>query len=70
MAIKDYSKDSLELHQKHKGKISVRSKIPVNTKDALSTVYSPGVAAPCEAIAANPEDVYKYTQQTQPGKDA
>lgn len=61
MAIKDYSKDSLELHLKHKGKISVRSKIPVNTKDDLSTVYSPGVAAPCEAIAANPDDVYKYT---------
>jgi malate dehydrogenase (oxaloacetate-decarboxylating) len=61
MAIKDYSKDSLELHLKHKGKISMRSKIPVNTKDDLSMVYSPGVAAPCEAIAANPEDVYKYT---------
>ena len=61
MPVKDFSKDSLELHLKHKGKISVRSKIPVNTKDDLSIVYSPGVAAPCEAIAANPEDVYKYT---------
>lgn len=61
MSVKDFSNDSLELHRKHKGKISVRSKIPVNTKDDLSTVYSPGVAAPCEAIAANPEDVYAYT---------
>ncbi|MBV6440010.1 MAG: NAD-dependent malic enzyme [Saprospiraceae bacterium] len=61
MSVKDFSNDSLELHRKHKGKISVRSKIPVNTKDDLSTVYSPGVAAPCEAIAANPEDVYTYT---------
>ena len=33
----------------------------VRSKDDLSLVYSPGVAAPCEAIAANPEDAYKYT---------
>lgn len=61
MPVKDYSKDSLELHQKHHGKISVRPKIPVNTAEDLSTVYSPGVAAPCLAIAANPDDVYTYT---------
>jgi len=61
MPVKDYSKDSLELHQKHQGKISVRPKMPVNTAEDLSTVYSPGVAAPCLAIAANPDDVYTYT---------
>lgn len=61
MPVKDYSNDSLELHKKHKGKINVRSKILVNTKEDLSVVYSPGVAAPCEAIAANPDDVYTYT---------
>jgi malate dehydrogenase (oxaloacetate-decarboxylating)(NADP+) len=27
----------------------------------LSIAYSPGVAEPCKEIAANPEDVYKYT---------
>ncbi|MCB0528692.1 MAG: NADP-dependent malic enzyme [Lewinellaceae bacterium] len=61
MAIKDFTKASLDLHEQHKGKISVRSKMPVTTQDDLSTVYSPGVAAPCQAIADNPEDVYKYT---------
>lgn len=61
MPVKDFTQLSLDLHLKHKGKISVRSKIPVQTKDDLSTVYSPGVAAPCLAIADNPEDVYKYT---------
>lgn len=61
MPVKDFTKLSLDLHLKHKGKISVRSKIPVQTTDDLSTVYSPGVAAPCLAIADNPEDVYKYT---------
>lgn len=57
----DYNKASLALHEKFKGKIGVRGKMPVNTKDDLSTVYSPGVAAPCEAIRDNQEDVYRYT---------
>lgn len=35
--------------------------MPVNTLEDLSTVYSPGVAAPCKAIAANVEEVYRYT---------
>lgn len=35
--------------------------MPVRTKDDLSTVYSPGVAAPCEAIARDPEAVWEYT---------
>ena len=61
MPVKDFTAASLELHQKYKGKISVRLKCPVNTQDDLSTVYSPGVAAPCEAIAANREEVYTYT---------
>jgi malate dehydrogenase (oxaloacetate-decarboxylating) len=61
MPVKDYYAASLALHIKHKGKIAVRSKIPVKTKDDLSTVYSPGVAAPCLEIAKNPEAAYLYT---------
>jgi malate dehydrogenase (oxaloacetate-decarboxylating) len=61
MPVKDYSNDSLILHRKHKGKIAIRSKIAVKTKEDLSIVYSPGVAAPCLAIAANPEAAYEYT---------
>ncbi|MDO8970799.1 MAG: NADP-dependent malic enzyme [Saprospiraceae bacterium] len=57
----DYYQASLELHEKNKGKISVRGKMPVNTKDDLATVYSPGVAAPCEAIRDNVAEVYRYT---------
>lgn len=59
--MKNYAQASLDLHKKYKGKIATRLKMSVNTKDDLSTVYSPGVAAPCEAIRDNPEDVYKYT---------
>jgi len=61
MSVKNYAEESLQLHKKYKGKIATRLKMPVNTKDDLATVYSPGVAAPCEAIRDNPEDVYKYT---------
>jgi len=57
----DYFAASLALHRKHHGKIAIRGKMPVNTKDDLSTVYSPGVAAPCEAIAKDPEAVWDYT---------
>jgi malate dehydrogenase (oxaloacetate-decarboxylating) len=52
---------ALALHRKHKGKISIESKIAVETNDDLSTVYSPGVAEPCREIFKNPESVYEYT---------
>ncbi|WP_225036409.1 NADP-dependent malic enzyme [Winogradskyella sp. SM1960] len=57
----DFNKESLELHRQYKGKIEVVSKIDVNTTDDLSRVYSPGVAAPCLAIADNVEDAYNLT---------
>lgn len=57
----NFNKESLELHKKHKGKIEVTSKIKVETTDDLSRVYSPGVAAPCLAIAENVEEAYNLT---------
>ncbi|MFT5999919.1 MAG: malate dehydrogenase (oxaloacetate-decarboxylating) [Neolewinella sp.] len=57
----NYFEESLNLHRTLKGKIRVSPKMDVRSKDDLSLVYSPGVAAPCEAIAANPDDAYKYT---------
>lgn len=60
----DYYEASLQMHEEHKGKMETRSKIgPLKTKDDLSTAYTPGVAAPCRRIAANPEDVYRYTNK-------
>ena len=61
MAKHDFNKESLELHRKHKGKIEVVSKIKVETTDDLSRVYSPGVAAPCLAIAENVDEAYNLT---------
>lgn len=57
----DYFKESLNLHKRLKGKIRVNPKIDVRTKEDLSLVYSPGVAEPCKAIAADVEAVYDYT---------
>ncbi len=57
----DYFELSLKMHEDNKGKIEVRSKVAVNDRDDLSTVYSPGVAEPCKKIHANKEDVYRYT---------
>ncbi|MCR9102879.1 MAG: NADP-dependent malic enzyme [bacterium] len=57
----DYFKESLYLHQYLKGKIRMTPKMDVRSKEDLSLVYSPGVAEPCRAIAANPEKVYDYT---------
>jgi len=55
--------ESLELHEKLKGKLEVKSKIPLKTKKDLSLAYSPGVAEPCKRIAENTEDIYKYTMK-------
>jgi malate dehydrogenase (oxaloacetate-decarboxylating) len=57
----NYYEAALELHKKHKGKISVESKMAVETTDDLATVYSPGVAEPCRAIAKDPAAAYDYT---------
>lgn len=56
-------KRSLALHAKHKGKISVESKVSVKTSDDLSLAYSPGVAEPCIKIMENEENIYKYTSK-------
>ncbi len=57
----DYFKESLILHRKHKGKIEIKSKMSAKTKNDLSLAYSPGVAAPCESIRDNPEEIYNLT---------
>ncbi len=57
----DYYAKSLEIHEKYKGKLSVESKLPINTRDDLSTLYTPGVAQPCREIAKDKDAAYKYT---------
>ena len=53
---------ALEYHAKGRpGKIEVIPTKEAKTQRDLSLAYSPGVAVPCLEIAANPDDVYKYT---------
>lgn len=56
-----FSKASVELHQRLKGKIEIANKAEVNSKEDLSIVYSPGVAQPCLDIQEAPEKVYDLT---------
>ena len=57
----DYNQLALQMHEENKGKIAIRSKVEVKTRDDLSTAYTPGVAEPCRKIRDNREDVYRYT---------
>ena len=63
MATTDLRKQqALEYHSKGRpGKIEVVPTKEAKTQRDLSLAYSPGVAVPCLEIAANPDDVYKYT---------
>lgn len=59
----DYMKESLKKHGEWRGKIEVSPRVKADTRDALSLAYTPGVAAPCTAIAEDPSLVYEYTRK-------
>jgi len=56
--------DALAFHMHPSpGKFEVNATVPMNTQRDLSLAYSPGVAVPCEDIAAKPETAYDYTNK-------
>ncbi len=57
----DYAKESLRLHEEWKGKLEVISKVKVDSKEALSLAYTPGVAQPCLEIQKDIEKSYTLT---------
>ena len=57
----DYAKESLKLHYRLHGKLEMVPKVPVANKEDLSLAYTPGVAAPCLEIAADPQKSYELT---------
>ncbi|MGB6778826.1 MAG: malic enzyme-like NAD(P)-binding protein [Planococcus citreus] len=59
----DLKNDSLALHRRHQGKLEIRSKVAVENERDLSLAYSPGVAAPCREIHADPRKVHDYTMK-------
>ena len=55
---------ALDYHQYPKpGKIQLVATTQLTNQRDLALAYSPGVAAPCRAIAANPSDSFKYTSR-------
>lgn len=52
---------ALLLHRKHQGKLEIKLKTPIESKEDLAVLYSPGVAAPCLEIYQNPKTVSDYT---------
>jgi malate dehydrogenase (oxaloacetate-decarboxylating)(NADP+) len=55
---------ALHFHEFPKpGKLEIQATKPLGNQRDLALAYSPGVAAPCEEIAANPEKVTNYTSR-------
>jgi malate dehydrogenase (oxaloacetate-decarboxylating) len=55
--------DAMRTHPFYRGKIQVAPKVPVRDFRDFSIWYTPGVAAPCRDIAANPEMVWEHTNK-------
>jgi len=56
--------ESVRLHALYRGKIQVALKCPVGDIADFAYWYTPGVAAPCRAIQADPEKVYELTNKS------
>lgn len=59
----NYAEESLKMHYNLKGKIEVISRAPVDSKEALSLAYTPGVAEPCLAIQKDPAKSFDLTRR-------
>ena len=59
----DYAEESLRLHYAWKGKLEITPRAAVDSKDALSLAYTPGVAQPCLEIQKNPHKSYELTRR-------
>ena len=59
----DYAKESLRLHYEWKGKLEVTPRASVDSKDALSLAYTPGVAQPCLEIQKDISKSYELTRR-------
>ena len=59
----DYAKESLKLHYELRGKLEITPRAKVDSKEALSLAYTPGVAEPCLEIQRHPEKSYELTRR-------
>ena len=59
----DIKTKSLELHKMWRGKLEIKSRVPVKTKEDLSLAYTPGVAEACLQIKDDPSLSYELTRR-------
>ena len=59
----DYAKESLKLHEQLRGKIEIAARANVDSPEALSLAYTPGVAQPCLEIQKNIDRSYDLTRR-------
>ena len=59
----DYAKESLRLHSEWRGKLEVTPRAQVDSKEALSLAYTPGVAQPCLEIQKDINKSYELTRR-------
>ena len=59
----DYAKESLKMHYDLKGKIEIKARAAVDSKDALSLAYTPGVAEPCLEIQRDLNKSFQLTRR-------
>ncbi|HKL74023.1 MAG TPA: malic enzyme-like NAD(P)-binding protein [Clostridia bacterium] len=59
----NYQEESLKLHYEWKGKLEVTPRAKVDTKEALSLAYTPGVAQPCLEIQKDVNKSYELTRR-------
>jgi malate dehydrogenase (oxaloacetate-decarboxylating) len=57
------AEEALRLHPFYKGKVQMMPRCPIRDLGDFAVWYTPGVAAPCRAIAARPELVYEHTNK-------
>lgn len=55
--------NALQLHEKLRGKLEIKSKFSIKTREDLALVYTPGVAEPCKVIAGDKSASYRYTMK-------
>lgn len=59
----DYTEEALKLHYQWHGKISMESRVPVETAEDLALAYTPGVAKPCLEIQRDPSKSFELTRR-------
>jgi malate dehydrogenase (oxaloacetate-decarboxylating) len=55
------NEQALKMHEEWNGKLEIKSKCTVKSREDLAIAYTPGVAEPCRVIAKDKDAAYRYT---------